>query len=61
VMVPIGWRLAAPEIAYILGDTGAKLLFIDEGFGELADKACGQMDAAPPIVDTPTARAEIAA
>ena len=47
VMVPIGWRLAAPEIAYILGDTGAKLLFIDEGFGELADKACGQMDAAP--------------
>ena len=29
VMVPIGWRLAAPEIAYILGDTGAKLLFID--------------------------------
>ena len=32
VMVPIGWRLAAPEIAYILGDTGAKLVFIDEGF-----------------------------
>ncbi|MEX0341861.1 MAG: AMP-binding protein, partial [Erythrobacter sp.] len=61
VMVPIGWRLAAPEVAYILGDTGAKLLFIDEGFDELAAKACGQMDAPPAIVDTPAAKAQIEA
>ncbi|WP_435202633.1 long-chain-fatty-acid--CoA ligase [Qipengyuania sp. 902] len=61
VMVPIGWRLAAPEIAYILGDTGAKLLFIDNGFDELAAKACGQMDSAPEVVDTPSALAEIEA
>lgn len=44
VMVPIGWRLAAPEIAYILGDTGAKLVLLGEGFGELAGKACQQME-----------------
>ncbi|MBX7495524.1 fatty acid--CoA ligase [Qipengyuania sp. 6B39] len=61
VMVPIGWRLAAPEIAYILGDTGAKVLFIDNGFDELASKACAQMERAPEVVDTPTALAEIAA
>ena len=61
VMVPIGWRLAAPEIAYILGDTGAKLVFIDEGFGELAAKACGELDTPPEIIDTPTAQREIAA
>ncbi|MFW2349345.1 fatty acid--CoA ligase [Qipengyuania sp.] len=61
VMVPIGWRLAAPEIAFILGDTGARLLFLDEGFDELAAKACGEMDDPPEIVDTPTAKAEIAA
>jgi fatty-acyl-CoA synthase len=60
-MVPIGWRLAAPEIAYILGDTGAKVLFIDDGFDELAAKACGQMDSAPEVVDTPSALAEIEA
>ena len=61
VMVPIGWRLAAPEIAYILGDTGAKVLFTDHGLEELAAKACGQMDNPPETVDTPTAKAEIEA
>ena len=59
VMVPIGWRLAAPEIAYILSDTGAKLLFLGEGFGELADKACKQMDAAPDVITTAQALEEI--
>ena len=59
VMVPIGWRLAAPEVAYILADTGAKLLFIDEGFDDLAAKACAEMEASPTILDTPTAKAEI--
>ncbi|QYJ08150.1 fatty acid--CoA ligase [Qipengyuania flava] len=61
VMVPIGWRLAGPEIAYILGDTGGKALFIDHGFDELAAKACGEMNNPPEIIDTPSALAEIAA
>ncbi|MCF8882296.1 fatty acid--CoA ligase [Erythrobacter sp. SN021] len=61
VMVPIGWRLAAPEIAYILGDTGAKLLFIDEGFAGLAAGACGDMENPPKAIDTPTAKSDIAA
>ncbi|MBX7483668.1 fatty acid--CoA ligase [Qipengyuania qiaonensis] len=61
VMVPIGWRLAAPEIAYILGDTGAKILFTDEGFDELAAKACSEMKSPPEVIGTAAAKTEIAA
>jgi fatty-acyl-CoA synthase len=60
VTVPVGWRLAPPEVAYILGDTGAKLLFIGEGFEDAAAKACGQMDAPPEIISTPDAQSQIA-
>jgi fatty-acyl-CoA synthase len=42
VMVPVGWRLALPEWAFIINDTGAKLLFTGPGFEDagkaLADK-----------------------
>lgn len=38
VMVPVGWRLAAPEWAFIINDTQAKLLFLGSGF-EGADQA----------------------
>ena len=36
VLVPVIWRLAPPEIAYILSDSAAKLLFVDH---ELAEQA----------------------
>ncbi|WP_379549531.1 fatty acid--CoA ligase [Qipengyuania sp. DGS5-3] len=36
VTAPIGWRLAPAEIAYILGDTGAKLVVTGDGFEEAA-------------------------
>ena len=32
VMVPIGWRLAEPEAAFIVDNAEAKLLFLGEGF-----------------------------
>src|ERR1700709_868367 len=32
VVVPINTRLAAPEVAYILGDSGATLLLVDDAF-----------------------------
>jgi len=38
VMVPVNWRLAPPEVAYILNDCQARLLFIGPGFDELAGK-----------------------
>ena len=37
-VVGINWRLAPPEVAYILNDSGAKILFVGEEFFELADK-----------------------
>ena len=50
VTVPIGWRLTAPEIAYILGDTGAKLLLCGEEFAETAQKAVDRLDKSVRIV-----------
>ena len=37
VFVPIIWRLAPAEIEFILGDCGAKALFVEEAFVEAAD------------------------
>ncbi|MEM9878141.1 MAG: AMP-binding protein, partial [Pseudomonadota bacterium] len=36
LLVPINWRLAAPEVAYILKDCEAEILFVDPAFVELA-------------------------
>ena len=35
VMVPVNWRLAPPEAAYIIGDCRAKVLFVGAGFEPL--------------------------
>ncbi|WP_304176413.1 fatty acid--CoA ligase [Phenylobacterium aquaticum] len=35
VMTPINWRLAPPEVAYILADSGAEALFVGPEFDEL--------------------------
>ncbi|MFM5924857.1 MAG: AMP-binding protein, partial [Novosphingobium sp.] len=32
VMVPVGWRLAEPEAAFIIDNAEAKLLFLGDGF-----------------------------
>ena len=56
VMVPIGWRLAPPEVRYILEDTGAKVLFTGEGLDEAAARACEGMDAPPPILSAAEAQ-----
>jgi fatty-acyl-CoA synthase len=53
VIAPIGWRLAAPEIAYILGDTGAKLLVATPDFMELAAKAAAELSSPPELLDEP--------
>ena len=37
IMVPIGWRLAEPEAAFIIDDAKASLLFLGNGFESLAD------------------------
>ena len=35
VMTPVNWRLAPPEVAYIVNDCQAKVLVIGEGFGAM--------------------------
>ena len=43
VLIPIGWRLAAPEIAYIAGDSAARILFAAPEFAETAAKIVGDL------------------
>lgn len=43
VMVPVGWRLAPAEMAYIIGDTEAKLLFTGVGFDDVARAAAAEL------------------
>ncbi len=38
-MVPVNWHLAAPELAYILEDSGAKAIFVDSRLGALVTDA----------------------
>jgi long-chain acyl-CoA synthetase len=42
-VVPINIRLAAPEIAYILQDSGAEILFIDDRFAPVLEALKGQV------------------
>ena len=40
---PINWRLAGPEVAYILQDLAAPILFVGPEFVETVEKSCGRM------------------
>jgi len=53
-VTPINWHLARDEIAYVVGDAGARLIFTDEGFLETAmaaaEGAASVLGAPPPVV-----------
>ena len=51
VIAPVGWRLAPPEIGYILSDTGSKLLIAEADFLETAKAVSGAMEAGPEVFD----------
>lgn len=42
VMTPVNWRLAPPEIAYILNDCEAEVVFVGEGFAPVLAKVRGE-------------------
>ncbi|MEW2565913.1 fatty acid--CoA ligase [Streptomyces sp. NPDC047070] len=44
VLVPVNWRLAAPEVGHVLQDSGARLLFLETEFGPTVER----MPSAPP-------------
>jgi O-succinylbenzoate-CoA ligase len=47
IVMPINWRLAAPEVRYILEHSGAKVLVCDEALVNLADDATRELEASP--------------
>jgi acyl-CoA synthetase (AMP-forming)/AMP-acid ligase II len=56
VMVPIGWRLAPAEWAYIVNDTRAKVLFTGRGFEGVGDTLEGQLPHLERIITEDEAR-----
>ena len=60
VAVPIGWRLARPEVAYILSDTQAKLVVAGEGFEDAARAAAADLPHDVAIAPEQEFRAKIA-
>jgi fatty-acyl-CoA synthase len=61
VMVPVGWRLAPAEWAFIVNDTQAKLLFTGPGFDGVEAALSGQIPHVQRVVKADKARLEIAA
>jgi len=49
-LAPVNFRLAAPEIAYILNDSKAKVLFVSADFFDLAEKALADVVDKPIVV-----------
>lgn len=52
VLTPLNWRLAPPEIAWILDDCGARVLFVGPEFVTLADRLCDEVSALTRIIAT---------
>ncbi len=46
-LVPVNWHLTAPEIAYIVQDSEAKVLVAHERFGDACKKAAAELNFAP--------------
>jgi acyl-CoA synthetase (AMP-forming)/AMP-acid ligase II len=61
VMVPVGWRLAPAEWAFIVNDTQAKFLFTGSGFDDVAAKLDGQIPYVEQVISAAEARSEIKA
>ncbi len=59
VMVPVGWRLAPAECAFIINDTKAKLLFTGNGFEPAGAALQGQLDGVERILSAEEAAAFI--
>jgi acyl-CoA synthetase (AMP-forming)/AMP-acid ligase II len=61
VMVPVGWRLAPAEWAFIVNDTQAKLLFTGPGFDDVGNALDGQISHVEKVITASAARAGIVA
>jgi fatty-acyl-CoA synthase len=50
IAVPINFRMTGPEAAYVLEDSGSRLVFTDEFAGHIASSAAEQMSDPVPVV-----------
>ena len=50
VLTPVNFRLAAPEISYILKDSEAEIFFVSREFLPVAQKAAAEAECSPKIV-----------
>jgi acyl-CoA synthetase (AMP-forming)/AMP-acid ligase II len=50
VLVPVNWRLTAPEIEYVLRDSGAQIIFAEQEFFAVAEEASVGLPAKPTII-----------
>lgn len=50
VTTPIGWRLAAPEIAYIVGDSEAKMVFVGPELIDHVEAVAGELSYRPTVI-----------
>ncbi len=50
VLTPVNFRLAAPEVGYIVRDSGARLFVVGPDFVELAEKAIANFEVRPRLV-----------
>jgi acyl-CoA synthetase (AMP-forming)/AMP-acid ligase II len=49
VVSPLNWRLAGPELEYVLNDSGAKLIFVASEFRDVLLKIQPSLSACPKI------------
>jgi long-chain acyl-CoA synthetase len=49
-LAPINFRLAAPEIGYIVGDSEARWIFVGPDFAETAEKAIASLSSKPKMI-----------
>ena len=50
VLVPVNFRLAPPEVAYVVADAGAELLFVGADFYPVVDKVAHEMKSVRQII-----------
>ncbi len=50
VLVPVNWRLAPPEIAYIINDAGAELLLVGADFVEVIEGLLDQLPSVKKVI-----------
>ena len=50
VLVPVNFRLAPPEVAYVIEDAGAEVLFVSADFYPVVEKVAGELKSVRRII-----------